>query len=159
MDRMILLTRICIISGSIFFCTKLETYGPMMLLFIMLMIVDYISGLLASKKEGIEHPGDKNYGWNSKKGIIGIYKKVGYILTVFVGFCIDYIIRRLFIEIGGEFETNTFFGTLIIIWIMINELISILENIGRVGVEVPDFLKKILTELKDEIENDDSKQN
>ena len=33
--------------------------------------------------------------------------------------------------------------------------ISILENVGRMGVELPSFLKRILVELKKDVENKD----
>ena len=63
-----------------------------MLLFIFLMAIDYISGMLAAKTEALTHPGNKRYGWSSKRGLIGIYKKIGYILTVLVALCTDFII-------------------------------------------------------------------
>ena len=62
---------------------------PSLTLLFLLMIIDYISGMLAAKKEGMEHPNDAKYGWSSKKSIIGIYKKVGYILIVLVAISTD----------------------------------------------------------------------
>ena len=44
-----------------------------------------------------------------------------------------------------------------LVWFIINELISILENIGRMGTEFPEFLKNILADLKDNL--DDKKSN
>lgn len=126
--------------------------GPAMILLCILMIVDYVSGMLASKKEAVEHPKGKKYGWNSKKGIIGIYKKVGYLLTILVAISTDYIIFRFIKEIGIDYNTNTFFGLLVVIWFILNELISILENAGRMGVMLPGFLMKILSEIKGKIE-------
>ena len=57
---------------------------PLLKVLFILMIIDYISGMLASKKEALDHPNDKNYGWSSKKSAIGIYKKIGYIVTICV---------------------------------------------------------------------------
>ena len=39
------------------------------------MFIDYITGMLASRKEGIDHPDDVSYGWRSQKGFWGIIKK------------------------------------------------------------------------------------
>ena len=61
---------------------KLGIFLPLMSIFMALMVMDYLSGMLASKHEAIEHPGDPAYGWNSKKGVNGIIKKVGYILSI-----------------------------------------------------------------------------
>lgn len=127
---------------------KLGVIYLALILFILLMFLDYISGMLAAKKEAIEHPDNIRYGWNSKKGVIGIYKKVGYMLTVFVAISTDYVIFRFLDEIGINYKTNTLFGLLVLVWFILNELISILENVGRMGVKLPEFLVKTLTELK-----------
>ena len=109
--------------------------------------------MLAAKKEAIEHPDDQKYGWSSKKSIIGIYKKVGYILIVLVAISTDYIIFRIIKELGISYQTNTMFGLLVIIWLILNELLSILENAGRMGVNLPSFLIKVLSEIQSDIED------
>lgn len=116
------------------------------------MAIDYISGMLAAKTEALTHPGNKRYGWSSKRGLIGIYKKIGYILTVLVALCTDYIIFTLLENIGVHYNTGTLFGLLTLIWFIINELISILENTGRMGVKLPPFIINVLSEIKDDIE-------
>lgn len=126
---------------------------PSLGLLIFLMAIDYISGMLAAKKEALEYKNDSSYGWSSKKSILGIYKKVGYMLTIVVAICIDYLIFKFAKEIGLKYDSNTFFGLLVTIWFIINEIISILENIGRMGTVLPDFLKNVLAELKDDINN------
>ena len=73
-------------------------------------------------------------------------------LTILVAISIDYLIFKFAQEIGVEFGANTIFGLLVSIWFIINELISILENIGRMGTELPEFLKKVLAELKNSLE-------
>lgn len=135
---------------------KIGIICPALILFIILMIIDYLSGMLASKKEALENPDNKEYGWNSKKGIIGIYKKVGYILTILVAISADYLIYKFSEEIGINFKQKTLFGLLVLVWFVINELLSILENVGRMGVRLPQFLVNVLTELKKDI---DSKEN
>lgn len=109
--------------------------------------------MLAAKKEALEYKNDSSYGWSSKKSILGIYKKVGYMLTIVVAICIDYLIFKFAKEIGLKYDSNTFFGLLVTIWFVINEIIFILENIGRMGTVLPDFLKNVLAELKEDINN------
>lgn len=134
---------------------KLGLLFPALGLLMVLMIIDYISGMLAAKKEALENPGDSRYGWSSKRSILGIYKKLGYMLTILVAVSIDYLIFKFTKEIGLEFGSNTIFGLLVTVWFIINELISILENVGRMGTELPDFLKKVLSELKSDLEDKD----
>lgn len=134
---------------------KLGLLFPALGLLMVLMIIDYISGMLAAKKEALENPGDSRYGWSSKRSILGIYKKLGYMLTILVAVSIDYLIFKFTKEIGLEFHSDTIFGLLVTVWFIINELISILENVGRMGTELPDFLKKVLSELKNDLEDKD----
>lgn len=117
------------------------------------MLIDYITGMLAAKKESIEHPDNPNYGWNSKKSIRGIYKKVGYIVIDLVSIITDYLIYTISNQLGLSFNHKTVFGILVSLWLIINELISILENSARMGAKLPKFLQKVLSELKKDIEN------
>lgn len=125
---------------------------PLMGLLCALMIVDYISGLLAAKKEAIDNPTNRRFGLSSKKSIVGIYKKIGYMLTIFVAFCIDYIICKFATEIGISADANTVFGLMTVIWFSVNECISILENVNRMGVKLPVFINKVLADIHEEIE-------
>lgn len=124
---------------------------PVVCLLMLLMLADYVSGMIAAKKEAIEHPKNKKYGWSSKKGVLGIFKKIGYIFTIFVAECVDYLIFKFAQELGISYESQTYFGLLVAIWFVINEAISILENAGRMGVELPEFLKKTLSDMKKDV--------
>lgn len=126
---------------------------PVVCLLTLLMVADYVSGMIAAQKEAIEHPDSKKHGWSSKKGILGIFKKIGYVFTIFVAICIDYLIYKFAQELGLQYESQTYFGLLVAIWFIINEAISILENAGRMGVELPEFLKRTLSELKKDVDD------
>lgn len=91
------------------------------------MGVDYISGVMAAKTE-------KN--WSSKIGIKGIYKKVGMLLCVIVANMVD--------KVTG----SDIIRTAIILFLIGNEGISILENLGRIGVPISPKLLDILIQLK-----------
>ena len=136
-----------------FFSNEGNSLIPVLFILTFVMIIDYVTGMLAAKKESLEHPNSRKYGWNSKKSIKGIYKKVGYIVIVLVATITDYLIYILTKEIGQNVYTQTFFGILISIWLTINELISILENTGRMGAQLPKSLKKVLSELKSNIDD------
>lgn len=155
MDGKDIYIKTIVIAAIAWIGDKLDIYMPLVCLLTFMMFLDYISGMLASKKEAMEHPNSKKYGWSSKKGILGIYKKIGYIMTIVVAICIDCIICKFNDELGGNYNIHTFFGLLVTIWFITNESISILENVGRMGVELPSFLKRILVELKKDVENKD----
>lgn len=152
MDKKIIGKKLMAIFAGAFVANQWGILIPMIFLLMFLMVMDYISGMLAAKKEAIEHPNNKRYGWSSKKGILGIYKKIGYILSVFVMMCVDFLIYKIANEIGLDFNSKTYFAVLVTVWIILNEMLSIMENVGRLGVKLPKFVCRILIDLKDEIE-------
>lgn len=154
MDKLkIYLTQGTISTVIAAFTAKLGILFYALLLFIVVMVIDFISGMAASKKEAIEHPHSKNYGWSSKKGMLGILKKFGYILIVTVAIILDFLILKVAGSLGIEMPATTFFGLLITVWFILNECLSIVENAGRLGVEgIPKFLTDTIAVLKHSIE-------
>lgn len=116
------------------------------------MAIDYVTGMLASKSEAIDHPDDPEYGWSSRKGAKGIIKKVGYLCVIAVAMMVDYIILRVASELGMTIELKAFFGILVTVWYLLNEALSIIENAGRMGAPVPDWLTQYIAVLKNKIE-------
>jgi len=43
-------------------------------------------------------------------------------------------------------------AAIVIVWLIINELLSILENVAAIGGPVPAFLQKLLGRLKNAVE-------
>ena len=126
----------------------MQQLAASLLVLIGVMVLDYISGISAA--------------WVTKQlssriGLIGIVKKVSYLLIVAVGMALDYLISLLGSRFGVQLNDSYFVGLLVIIWLIINECISILENADEMGLPVPEFIKKLLTRLKrhtDEISGD-----
>lgn len=108
------------------------------------MVIDYISGMVSAKKTG---------ELSSRLGVIGILKKVGYLALVAVGMVVDYLISSALLNVGIEIQINYCFAMIIVIWLIVNELISILENLGELGVPIPEFLRKSIHKIKDGVEN------
>lgn len=122
---------------------KLGILGPMLLALTCVMLVDYITGMLASKKENVI---------SSKKGMWGIIKKVLYIVVVGIGMLMDWLILQMAGELGIQIPLTTFFGLLVAVWLIINEVISILENLTRLEVNMPAFLINVVKHFKVAIE-------
>ena len=103
------------------------------------MLMDYISGMAAAWSTKT---------LNSRAGVAGIVRKVGYLALVAVGMAVDYLITSALLQVGVDLQINDCFGMIVTIWLIINELISILENLGRIGIPLPDFLVRIVKRLK-----------
>ncbi len=108
-------------------------------------VVDYATGLAASKYR--EEP------INSYKGIRGIIKKVCMWLLVVIGAWIDILINYAMEYIGAEFELPFVVATVVCVWIVANEIISILENMIDIGVNLPPFLMPLVKRIKTTVEN------
>lgn len=108
------------------------------------MLVDYITGMVAAYTKA---------ELSSRKGLRGIFKKIGYFCLVAVGITTDYIICSALSSIGITSEATMVFGLIVTIWLIINELISILENLTKLEVPIPDFLVKVISRLKNSVEN------
>lgn len=108
------------------------------------MIIDYVTGMAAAwhKKK-----------LSSKKGLSGIIKKISYLALVCVGMGVDWVIYYGIKSVGVDMGYTFFFGVLVAVWLIINELISILENLESIGVPMPTFLIKIVKRLKITAEN------
>lgn len=147
-NHMTIIKGVCVGIGAF-----ISAYFGILLYVIMVlcfaMLLDWITGLAASKKEGTI---------SSKKGSDGILKKFGFMGVIAVAVMIDWLIY----EVGAQFGLmipaltgeSTFFSLLATLWILINELISILENIVRISGEenVPAFLMPILKGFKTKVE-------
>ena len=92
------------------------------------VILDYFTGLIASGIEG---------KLSSKFGVKGIGRKVLIFSLVTVAHLIDTILTN-----------QHFIRNATIIFYLCNEMISIIENVGKAGVPVPGFLKKAVEILR-----------
>lgn len=107
------------------------------------MIVDYITGMVKAWY---------NSELCSRIGLKGIIKKVGYLVIVGVGMVVDYLIREALHSVGVAVTVEYTVALIVIIWFIINELISILENVADIGAPVPEFILKLVKRLKVSVE-------
>ena len=107
------------------------------------MIVDYMSGML--KAWGNEE-------LSSRVGLRGIVKKLSYLMLVCVAGVVDWLLWSGLRQVGISLDFGFCFGLIVTIWLIINELISILENLDALKVPMPGFLKNVVKHLKDAVE-------
>lgn len=163
MEKFILTLQVLFSGIAAWISAKLGILGPVLGILLIMMIIDYLSGMAASKAEALEHPDDPQYGWSSKRGAKGILKKVGYFCVIAAAMVLDYIILHVAGAIGITISSKAFFALMVAVWYILNELLSIIENAGRMGAYVPEWLMKYIAMLKGKIdagqeekENEDS---
>ena len=102
---------------------------------VIFMIIDYVSGIILAgvfKKSRKSNSG----ALDSHTGFKGIVKKCMMLLMVLIGYQLDIVIGWDFIRYG------------VIIAFILNELISVIENAGLMGVPIPAVLKQAIGILK-----------
>ena len=113
---------------------------PLIVLFVF-MVFDYVTGMYKALENG---------ELSSRIGIEGIFKKLFYGVLVVVAMGVDYLIYSGLLA---------YFGILVTIWLIINEMISILENLSSIGVPMPSFLIKIVKKLKITVDKESENNN
>lgn len=112
------------------------------IILIIAMVLDYISGIIKSYETNT---------LSSKVGAKGIIKKFSYFLVIVISFIIDFILCNYTLN-----EINLYYpivSEIIIAWFVINEVISILENVSEIGVPLPKFIINITSHLKNNLDN------
>lgn len=104
-----------------------------------MVVFDYFTGLAASYYEGRKKTEDKSKGWNSNKGFWGIFKKV----LMFSVIALLYQVDKL-LGLNGTLSLMT--GA--IFFYISNELLSLIENYGRLDLPMPEQMKTAISELK-----------
>jgi toxin secretion/phage lysis holin len=102
---------------------------------LILMLIDYVTGLVVA---GVFHKSPKTAsgGLESKAGMKGLIRKCTMLLFVLIG-------HRLDIAVG-----TTYIRDAVCIAFMVNELISIVENSGLMGLPIPSAITNAIEILK-----------
>ena len=110
-----------------------------------LNFADYITGILASKR--------RNELVTSDKGLWGIVKKIGMWILVGLGWAMDVLINYAGQYVGLSIKLPFVVATIVAVWLICNEIISILENLLDIGVAMPPFLMPLARMIKGQVED------
>lgn len=112
-------------------------YGPVIICVLVAICMDVVSGLVAALASGEKI--------SSKVGWVGFWKKMALILALAFGIFMDTFIPILLGTISLELPFTMPIGTIVGCYIVINEAISIIENINQAAPSaLPRWIKKML---------------
>lgn len=123
-------------AGVAAYCGQLA--APVLVLLCM-MVIDYVTGMVKAYVTA---------QLSSRIGIKGILKKLCYMAMVAVGAGVDYLLRGALVQAGIDLHIELFCGLLVTVWLIINELISVLENLAAIGAPGFPRLNRLLSRLK-----------
>lgn len=135
MNENLVTIKTAIVAG----CTALGAFlgwkGVMLIAWVAVMALDYLTGTLAACKSG---------DWSSTTAREGLWHKGGMIAVVIVSALADWImvIVAQYIPIGIQWPGIIL--PMVLAWYIITELGSILENAVKMGAKVPEWLVKLL---------------
>ena len=112
-------------------------YGPVILCVVVAICMDVVSGLVSAMAAGEKI--------SSKVGWTGFWKKMALLLALSFGIFMDTFIPILLGTISLELPFTMPIGTIVGCYIVINEAISIIENINKAApTALPKWIKKLL---------------
>ena len=130
---------------SAFITTLIGWKGIAVLIWLCCILLDYIAGSLAAKKEN---------NWSSKIAREGLWHKLGEIFAVLVAALCDIalgvVIEGTGINLG--FDISVFITPIVLTWYILTELGSIIENCGRLGAPIPKWFKQYVEKAKNTID-------
>lgn len=102
---------------------------------VVFMVIDFVSGMVVA---GVfkKSPKTKTGALESNTGFKGVCKKCMILVFVLIGYCLD-------MSLGVDYIRN-----LVIIAFIANELISITENAGLMGLPIPPVITNAIDILK-----------
>ena len=111
-----------------------------------MMVADYLTGVIVAAV--FKNSGKTDSGaLNSRAGFIGIVKKGMIIVLIWIATLLDGAMNTAYIR------------TTLILFFVGNEGISLLENVGLMGVPYPAFLRNLLDALKEKGNSGDTADN
>lgn len=118
-------------------------FGWLVVLYTLSMTIDWITGSAAAARAG---------EWSSKKARDGIWHKFGSVIVVIVAMGADTMIGSIINNIPGitlPFTYEVMLGPVVMVWYVVAEFGSIVENAAKLGANVPPFLRKAISALYD----------
>ena len=134
---------LAVLGGAL--ATFARQYVIIIAFVILAITLDVITGLIKAKvtREKI----------NNKKGETGLWKKAGLLAALALGFLLDYFIPYMLAMLSITLPPNALFGMIFGCYIVLNECISICENLYKCNPGIlPTWVLNMLTGAKEEIE-------
>ena len=122
-------------------------FGWLVLAWVACMAIDYMTGYGAALKNG---------EWSSDIAREGLWHKTGCIFAVLAAGILDAVVGYLLGNIRDlalPFSYTVMVCPLAVTWYLLMELGSILENVGKMGAPLPEFLKRMIAVLKATVNN------
>lgn len=128
-------------------------FGWLVIAWIACMAIDYVTGSCAAIRAG---------KWSSSVARDSIWHKMGCAVAVIVAAILDMVIGMILTNIPSvtlPFTYEVFFCPLVLVWYILTETGSIIENAGALGADIPPWLTGAIEALRSKVDETGEKEN
>ena len=121
-------------------------FGWLVVVWVLLMAADYATGSAAALKSG---------SWSSQEARDGIWHKAGCIAAVMAAGMLDLVVGQILANLPGlelPFTYTVLLCPLVVVWYILTEAGSIIENAGEMGAPIPAWLTKAIEALRTKVD-------
>ena len=121
-------------------------FGWLVVAWVVCMLLDYGTGTAAALRAG---------EWSSKVARDGLWHKLGEAVAVLVAAILDGVIGLILANVPAltlPFYYTVFLTVLVLVWYIMTELGSLVENAGALGAPVPAWLRKAIAALESTVD-------
>lgn len=122
-------------------------FGWLLVAWIGAMALDVATGMAAALHAG---------QWSSRVARDGLWHKAGCVSAVTAAGVLDLVAGLLLGSLPADalpFSYTVLLCPLAVVWYLLTEMGSILENAGAMGAPIPGWLRKAIGELRDKLED------
>ena len=121
-------------------------FGWLVVAWVICMLLDYATGTAAAVRAG---------KWSAKVARDGLWHKLGAVVAVLVAAILDGVIGLILANVPAltlPFDYTVLLTVLVLVWYIMTELGSIVENAGALGAPVPAWLRKAIAALESTVD-------
>ena len=120
-----------------------NSFNDVIAIYSILIILDYISGILVSLKSKT---------FSRKKGLSGALKKIMSFSIIFLAMLLDYLMAVLPKGCGFPLYDANYIAVITSVFFIVTEGISFINNLKILGVKIPNFILNIFDILRKVVE-------
>lgn len=120
-------------------------FGWLLVAWICFMMLDIVTGMAAAAKNG---------EWASKVARDGLWHKAACIATVTVSGILDLVVGQILATVPDllPFTYKTLLCPLVLMWYVLTEAGSILENVKKMGSRIPPWLQWAVNAMRNQVD-------
>lgn len=140
-------TKTALVGFFGFLTAAFGCFGWLVILFFLCMVIDYLTGSAAAMRKG---------DWSSSVARAGLWHKCGSLIAVIVSGLADIVVGLVVNNIPAitlPWDYTVLICPIVVVWYILTEFGSIIENAGALGAPIPGFLKNMIRVFKNVIDD------